>query len=369
MLTSKKGGEQMKKPIEKREEVVLALVNGEITKQQAARLLGCSTRTIERSRIAYRARGRDGLVDHRKSNYHKLTDEQKALIVTVKTKDRWRSARNIRDRLELSVSARTVRNVINAKGLGRENVTRVKPLQRFEARFPNELWQTDIMGKITFPKVGTLYLIATLDDHSRFVLSGRWFRTQGKMNVFQIWYEALSRWGLPDKILQDEGSQYKAKTRFGSADYQWYASALGIELIYAKRAQTKGKIERFWRFVQGDFVREVWNATTVDEVNGYFRGWLARYNYRFTGDSINGETKASKYKPSEKRVSRVELETLLVVEERRRVTRESTISLYGSHYWVPPGYIGCRSWVKVIGNKVIFEANGRVFYKTRIRVR
>ena len=368
MLTSKKGGEQMKKPIGIREEILKSFLNGEITKKKAAELLSCTTRTIEHYRTAYQTRGKEGLVDHRKSNYRKLTDEDKALIVAVKTKDRWRSGRNIRDKLNLSVSEITVGNVIRAAGLSRQNIERVKPIQRFEAKYPNELWQTDIMGKITFPKAGTLYLIATLDDHSRVALSGRWFKTQGKMNVFQIWYEALARWGLPDKILQDEGSQYKAKARFGNADYQWYANALGIELIWAHKTQTKGKIERFWRFVQGDFVREVWNAETVDEINGAFRLWLARYNYQFKSRYFGGETRISRYTPSQRRVSKVELQTLLVIEERRRVTRESTISLYGSHYWVPPGYIGCRIWVKVIGNKVIFEANGKIFHKTRIRL-
>lgn len=358
----------MKKPVEKREEVLLAFLNGEVTKQQAGQLLGCSTKTIERYRKAYRKNGRTGLVDHRHSNYRKLTDGDRTLIVTWKIRDPWRSARNIRDHLGLTIHAEQVRRVLVSHHLMRQNVTRVKPITRFEAESPNDLWQCDIMGKIDFPKIGTLYLIATLDDYSRFVPAGRWFRTQGKMHVFQIWYESLARFGVPKAMLQDEGSQYKARTRFGTADYQWYAKSLGIELIWAKRAQTKGKIERFWKFVQGDFVREVWNATTPEEVNGTFKVWLARYNYRFTGDSVNGETHASRYKPADRRLSRVELETLLVVEERRKVTRESTISLYGMHYYVPPGYIGCRIWIKVIGNKVIFEANGEVFWKTKLRV-
>lgn len=358
----------MKKPVGKREEVLLAFLNGEISKQQAANILGCTTRTIEHYRRAYRKNGKEGLRDHRHSNWRKLSDDDRMQIITWKERDRWRSARNIRDKLTLPVHKTTVWRVLWAQGLVRENVARVKPIQRFEAAYPNELWQTDIMGKIAFPKMGDLYLIAAIDDHSRFVLAGRWFRTQGKMNVFQIWYESLARWGLPEKMLQDEGSQYKARTRFGTADYQWYAKNLGVDLLWAKRAQTKGKIERFWRFVQDDFVREVWDAGTVDEINGTWSLWLARYNYRFTGDSVHGETKASKYKPSQRRISRVELETLLVVEERRRVSRESTISLYGKRYLVPSGYINCRIWVKVIGNKVIFEANGDVFWKTKLRV-
>lgn len=277
--------------------------------------------------------------------------------------------------MKLPVHESTVWREFRKTGLVRENIKRVKPIQRFEAENPNDLWQTDIMGRINFPYLGTLYLIATLDDHSRFVpsgrwfkTSGRWFKTQGKMNVFQIWYESLSKCGLPKKMLQDEGSQYKARTRFGQADYQWYAQALKIELIWATRAETKGKIERFWRFVQDDFVREVWYEKDRDKFDAAWREWLARYNYVFKSRYFGNQTRASMYHKSDRRVTRVELETLLVVEERRKVTRESTISLYGKHYYVPPGYISCRIWVKIKGKYVYFEAMGEIFWKTRLKI-
>lgn len=168
-------------------------------------------------------------------------------------------------------------------------------------------------------------------------------------------------------MLQDEGSQYKARQRFGMADYQWYAQNLGIELIWASRPQVKGKIERFWRFVQSDFVRSVWQARNPEEVRGKFRSWLAAYNYKFKSEYFDHQTHAARYRPSERRLKRVELETLLLVEERRKVTRESTISLYGKPYFVPPGYIKCHIWVKIVGNKLLFEANGHVFWKTKLR--
>lgn len=358
----------MKRPIEQRWQIIQSLVNKEIEIAQAAQLLDCSPRTIQRQKKAFLEKGEVGLIDHRHSNYHKLSLKKKEKVVEIKEKDRWRSARNVRDKLELPVHRITIWRVFKEKGLNRENLKQIKPITRFEALSPNDLWQTDIMGKIYFPKLGFyLYLIATIDDHSRFCLSGRWFKKQGKMNVFQIWYESLARWGLPEKILQDEGSQYKARVRFGQADYQWYAERLGIKLIWAKRAEVKGKIERFWRFVQTDFVREVLLAKTIEEVNGNFNLWLARYNYRFRSESFGGKTKAELYHPSERKLSRIEIQTLLIVEERRKVTRQSTISLYGQQYYVPRGYINCRIWVKIIGNKVYFEANGEIFWKTRLK--
>ena len=357
----------MKRPIEERQQVMLTFLAGEISKKQAANLLGCGLRTIENYRKQYKEKGQEGLIDHRHSNNFKLSEKQRNDIITLKKRDRWRSARNIRDKLTLPVDQKQVQRTLLKAGLTRENTKRIKAIVRFEAAAPNDLWQTDIMGKIAFQNLGILYLIATLDDHSRFVPAGKWYKTQGKINVFQIWYESLSRCGLPDAMLQDEGSQYKARTRFGTADYEWYAKAVGIKLIWARSAQCKGKIERFWRFVQDDFVPEVLKAKTLDEVNGAFKLWLARYNYKFKSRYFGNVTHASRYKPSERRLSQIELQTLLTVEERRKVTRESTISLYGKHYFVPPGYIGCRIWVKIKGNKVCFEANGEVFWKTKLR--
>ena len=357
----------MKYPLEKRHEILLAFLAGEISKQIAANLLGCTERTIRNYKREYRKHGKEGLRDNRHSNYHKLTKTQRNIIIALKKKDRWRSGRNVRDKLKLSVSRKTINNIFQQEGLVRENLKRVKAIIRFEAVAPNDLWQTDIMGKIDFPNIGILYLIATLDDHSRFVPAGKWYKTQGKMNVFQIWYESLSKCGIPIAMLQDEGSQYKARTRFGTADYEWYAKAVGIKLIWAKSAQCKGKIERFWGFVQDDFVPEIIKAKTIDEVNGAWRLWLARYNYVFKSEYFGNVTRISRYHPSERKLSQIELQTLLTVEERRKVSFESTISLYGKRYIIPPGYIGCRIWVKIKGNKLLFEANGEVFWKERLR--
>ena len=357
----------MKKPIAIREQVIVSLIKQELNKEEATKLLGCTKRTLSTYVKAYLTYGVKGLTDKRHSNNHKLSSEEKGKVVALKRSERWRSPRNIRDKFNLSVHSTTIWRILHKEGLGKENLKRVKAIIRFEAKSPNDLWQTDIMGKIDFKNLGILYLIATLDDHSRFVPSGRWFRTQGKMNVFQVWYESLASCGVPKAMLQDEGSQYKARTRFGNADYQWYAKAIGVELIWAASTQCKGKIERFWKFVQSDFVPSVLTARSIEEVNGKWKVWLAWYNYKFKSQYFGNTTHVARYRVSDKRLKRVELETLLLIEERRKVTRESTISLYSKHYYVPPGYIGCRIWVKIKGNKVFMEANGEVFHVTKLR--
>ena len=70
----------MKKPIAEREAVLLAFLGGEISKQKAADILSCTTRTIENYRNLYRKSGQEGLRDHRHSNYYKLTQDKNRKI-------------------------------------------------------------------------------------------------------------------------------------------------------------------------------------------------------------------------------------------------------------------------------------------------
>ncbi len=93
-------------------------------------------------------------------------------------------------------------------------------------------------------------------------------------------------------MLQDRGSQYKAHR--GEADYQYYARLLGIELKYANKARTKGKIERFWRFVQQDFVGENLEVDSVEALNRRFFAWQGWFNYRFRSNGLERKRSTSR---------------------------------------------------------------------------
>lgn len=254
----------MKKPIEERQAVLLSFLAGEISKEVAATLLGCTKRTIEIYRNVYKEKGREGLIDHRHSNYHKLSEEQRDKVVALKQKDRWRSGRNIRDKLKLSVHRKTINNIFRAEGLAKENTKRVKAIQRFEAESPNDLWQTDIMGKIAFKNLGILYLIATLDDHSRFVPAGKWYRTQGKMNVFQIWYESLSRRSRPNPAEQRHAAQFHQQRRRVLRYIGYGAGGLTITAVGAEYA---GVIDLIENWPQEPFSGE------IEETKAFINQW------------------------------------------------------------------------------------------------
>jgi len=145
----------------------------EISRRQAAEKLEVTLRSVKRYLRWFRESGPEGLYDHRRSNYEKITEKDERQIVLVKLQGRHRSARLIRDLLKLSVHEDTVRRVLIKNHLERTSLPPVKPIRRFRANEPNDLWQIDIQGKVYFPLIGDLLLILVKDDHSRFLLSGR----------------------------------------------------------------------------------------------------------------------------------------------------------------------------------------------------
>lgn len=367
----------LRKELSFKQDIIGRLFKGKINRKEAEQLLNCSKKTIVRYIARAGKGGLEALRDKRHSNNHKLSLKQEKDLVKIKQEGRWRSARKA---LELtgiiSVKPRQVQRLWVKHNLHQENIERLKPIVRFVAPYPNDLWQSDIQGKLYFPFLGNAYLVATIDDHSRFILGGKWFSQQTQMNVFRVWYHCLFIWGLPKKMLQDKGSQYKANSRYtqtgeyAQSTFQFYAKALGIDLIFARKAQTKGKIEKFWRFVQQDFARENMKVKSFDELNKAFFKWQIHYNetFKHSGIGMNGRTPAEVYQPSEKRKPKQELQELLTITIRRLVYRDSTISLFGKRYRVPNEFITCRIWVRIKGETVRVESMGNVVYKFKLRV-
>ncbi len=366
-----------RKELSFKQEIVNAVIRKKIKRREACGLLTCSQRTLTNYIAKVVKGGLEALKDGRHSNNCKLTSKQLLEVIKEKKKGSWRSARKVLEITNIkTVTGRRVQQIWVEYGLNQLNVERLKPIVRFVAKEPNDLWQADIQGKMYFPYLGDGFLIANIDDCSRFILGAKWFSKQTQINVFRVWYHCLFRWGLPKRMLHDKGSQYKANAKFAQtgeyaqSTYQYYAKELGIELIFAHRSQTKGKIERFWRFVQQDFVRENLKVKSFHELNQAFFLWQIKFNEEFkhSGIGMEGRTPASAYQPSAKTKPKQELAQLLTITIRRYVYRDSTISLFGLRYKIPLGYIGCRIWLYLKGDKVSLEAMDKIIYRFRLKV-
>ena len=180
-------------------------------------------------------------------------------------------------------------------------------------------------------------------------------------------YNAFIRYGLPEAILSDRGSKFKPTRQGGEANCQWYAHRLGIKLLYGRKPQTKGKIEGLFRFVQRNFVLENVDRTEIREVFEAFGRWQENYNFNHEHEGINKQCPADLYTHSLRRLSREDLEFILVHEEPRRVLKTAAITYYGHYYRFPDEDIKRRVLTKLKGTNLIIERGGNVIARHTLR--
>lgn len=102
--------------------VTQMLIDARVSRREAAQLLEVSERTLYNYLKRYSAEGPMGLIDHRTSHFRKIMPAQEVQIVMAKLDNPHRSAKWIRDRLRLAVSAEAVRQILFKHGLNRSGL-------------------------------------------------------------------------------------------------------------------------------------------------------------------------------------------------------------------------------------------------------
>jgi len=292
-----------------------------------------------------------------------MAPEVRELIVTFKLAQPRRSTEKIRRLLEeagLPVSRQTVWRVLAARGLARHQEP--TPLRPFVRPAPNELWQLDLMEEEPLP-FGRVHLVAALDDHSRFCVGARFCRRKGEADILGALAGMLGRWGLPEAILTDRAVSFfgTQEVPSGMTTYQLALSALGVRAAFAApyKPRTKGKIERFFSFLQRDFLAEVKTQVhSLAELNEKLEAWIEWYNWRRPHASLGEGTPGQHYRGSQ-RAAPTNLETLLAVESPRRVGRDSAVAFRGKRLPVPPQYLGQRVWLQLLGEQLTITAGNQ----------
>jgi transposase InsO family protein len=149
----------------------------------------------------------------------------------------------------LPASPSAVARVLHEAGYEMEEVT-TRPhadhVRSFERATPNQLWQTDLFTFILKRQNRRVYLVAFMDDHSRFLVGYGLHASQSSALVLEVLRAGIASYGTPEEILTDNGSQYV--TWRGKSAFSRELEKRGIKQVVAKprRPQTLGKIERFW---------------------------------------------------------------------------------------------------------------------------
>ena len=182
-----------------------------------AALIGMSKHTLYAWKKKFDQQGAAGLLDRPRGRItgSKMPDLTKRTILMLKEANPLWGCQRISDMLArgpaLPASASAVARVLHEAGYELEEVaTRPHPdkVRRFERAKPNQLWQTDLFTFVLKRQNRRVYLVAFMDDHSRFITGYGLHASQSSALVLEVLRAALTSHGTPEEILTDNGSQY-----------------------------------------------------------------------------------------------------------------------------------------------------------------
>jgi putative transposase len=153
---------------------------------------------------------------------------------------------------------------------------------------PNQVWCADI----TYIPVqrGFLYLVAIMDWATRHVLAWRLSNTMDARFCVEALEEALDRYGPPEIMNTDQGSQFT-----GSA---WITTLTGagvqVSMDGRGRCMDNIFIERLWRSLKYEavYLHELTDGFRAERV---IRGWIEFYNGDRPHSALGGRTPAEAY--------------------------------------------------------------------------
>ena len=268
-----------------------------------AALVGVSKHALHDWKRKFAESGPAGLMDQPKGGPwgSRLPELTKRTILMLKQANPEWGCQRISDMLlrgpALPASPSAVARVLHEAGYQMEEVaTRPHPdkVRRFERAKPNQLWQTDLFTFILKRQNRRVYLVAFMDDHSRFIVGYGLHASQSSALVLEVVRASLTSYGVPAEILTDNGSQYV--TWRGKSVFTRELEKQGIKQVVAapRRPQTLGKIERFW----GTLWREcVESAVFVDlgDARQRIGHFIDHYNFQRPHQGIDGLVPADRF--------------------------------------------------------------------------
>jgi transposase InsO family protein len=268
-----------------------------------APLVGTTNSTLYSWKSKFEAHGPGGLMPRprgapRGSRMPELT---KRTILMLKESNPEYGCQRISDMLArgpaLPASANAVARVLREAGYELEEVE-TRPhrdrVRRFERGQPNQLWQTDLFSFVLKRQNRRVYLVAFMDDHSRFVVSFGLYGSQSTAVVLETLRAGLSSYGAPEEILTDNGAQYV--TWRGKSAFTKELEKRGIKQLVSRprHPQTLGKIERFW----GSLWRECLETSVFLDLEDARRRvglYIDHYNFHRTHQGIGGLVPADRF--------------------------------------------------------------------------
>lgn len=212
--------------------------------------------------------------------------------------------------------------------------------RRFEAEYPNHLWQGDARHGIPLPhpdkpsKKRMTYLFAWVDDFSRKIMDARYYWDEKLPRMEDCFRRAVLRWGLPERLYCDNGKVYVSK------HFLLLLSDLEVKKIHHRpyAAWCKGKIENIMKTLKR-FQSEAALAgfRTLEELNSALSAWVEiEYNGKLhsgTGETPNERWRENIRKQPPRRITDLDdFNSLFLFRNKKTINKFAAIRFENNTY-------------------------------------
>lgn len=345
---------------------------GVLLKNGQAKIISASS--IERWYLDYKKGGFDALIPKRRADFgrsRKVDLDLQERIKYLKTRYPRMSAsaifRQLRDDGSIkhgTISESTVNRYVNQLMLELK-ASPNKDMRRYERPHINEVWCGDSsVGpylKLEDGRKHKVYIIALIDDASRFIVGIDVFFNDNFINLMSVIKSAVSKFGRVKFFNFDNGKSYRNK------QMELLAARIGSVLRYNQpyTPTGKAKVERWFRTMKDQWMAtlDMRNFHSLEELRGNLLAYVQRYN-QTAHSSLNGKSPQDRYFSEPELIRRLpeeDIEKAFLLEVERRVSADSVLVLDQTEYEVDCRFAKQRIRLRYspdLKNIYVIEDNG-----------
>lgn len=213
-----------------------------------------------------------------------------------------------------------------------------RDMRRYERPHINEVWCGDSSAgpylKTQGGKKRRVFIIALIDDASRFITGIDVFFNDSFVNLMSVMKSAIAKYGRPKVFNFDNGSAYKNR------QMELLAARIGSTLNYCRPYTpiAKAKIERWFRTMKDQWMASLDTSsfTSLDELRPSLLSYVHSYN-QTPHASLKGSSPQDRFFSEPEYIHRLteqEAADAFLLEVERRVSADSVVVIGHTEYEV-----------------------------------
>jgi transposase len=359
------------------------VLDGRLALSEAAEKMGVSYRQARRLRKSVEDDGVAGLLHGNRGRIpvNKISDDLHSRVLAL-SKDRYAEFNDshftemLIEREGIDLSRETVRGIRRGDGIKAKTKRRPRKHHKRRPRKVSEglmmLWDGS-PHRWFGPDMEPCCAMAAIDDATGKILGLFFTDAECSWAYLELLRRVITSYGIPASVYQDRHSSLKRNDDFWSIDEELAGrqdptqvgsalESLGIEAIFARTPQAKGRVERLFKTLQDRLCAMLGLEGIIDiaGANKYAEIFVSEFNEKFTVPAADTQSAWRKIRRG------VDLERILSLEYEARVGNDNAIRFDGIIIDIPPGP-GKRSYAGVKAElRQLLDGSWRVYHEDKV---